>query len=118
MEFQVRGITHVHFYIWILNASHLPRDNKPLYTESLNVIIGADPPEEDKEQELFDVRKNFQTYRHTNTYHKFKNKRCRFHYGRYLTDRTVIAEPLASNTAVDVKVILVEKRNRVLDKVK
>ena len=118
MEFQVRGITHVHFYIWILNASHLPRDNKPLYPEWLNVIIRADPPEEDKEQELFDVRKNFQTYRHTKTCHKFKNKCCRFHYGRYLTGHTIIAEPLASNIVVDVKVILVKKRNKVLDKVK
>ena len=62
--------------------------------------------------------KNSQTNKHTKTCHKLKNKCCRFHYERYFSDHTIIAQPLASNIAVDVKVSLMEKRNNVLDKVK
>ena len=118
VEFQVLGSPHVSSFLWTLNAPQLSNDNKPLYTEWLDGIIGTDLPDADKEPVLFDLVKNYEIHRHSKTCQKFKNKSCRFHRGRYFTDHTVIAEPLASNVAADVKVILMQKGNKVLRKVK
>ena len=62
--------------------------------------------------------KNYQIPRHSKTCQKFKSKSCRFHCERYFTDHTIIAETLASNVAADVKVNLVETRNKVPGKMK
>ena len=103
VEFQVRGSPHVHFFVWILSAPHLSRYNESLYTEWLNGIIRTALPDADKEPELFDLAKKYQIHRHIKTCQKFKNKSCRFHHGRYFTHHAVIAEPLVSNIAVDIK---------------
>ena len=118
MEFQVLGSPHVHSFIWILNAPQLSSDNKTLYTEWLDGIIRTDLPDADNKPVLSDLVKKYQIHRHSKTCGKFKNKSCRFHHGRYFTDHTVIAEPLASNVAADAKVSLTQKRNKVLGKVK
>ena len=59
--------------------------------------------------------KNYQIHRHSKT---SNSKSYRFHYGPYFTDHTIITETLASNIAAYVKVSLMEKRNKVLGKVK
>ena len=95
VDFQVPGSPHVHSFIWILNAPQLSSDNKPLYTE----FIRTDLTDADKEPQLFDLVKNYQIHRHSKTCQKFKNESCKFHYGTYFTDHTIIAETLASNVA-------------------
>ena len=62
--------------------------------------------------------KNYQIYRDSETCQKFENKSCMFYYERYFTDHTIIAEPLPYNVAAYFKVNLMEKRNKVLGKVK
>ena len=96
----------------LLYAPHLSNDNKPLYTEWFDGIIRTHLSDADKEPELFDLLKKYQICQ------KFKIKSCRFHYGRYFTDHAIIAQPLVSNVAADVKVSLMEKRNKVLGKMK
>ena len=116
VEFQVRGSPQVHSFISILNAPHLSSEH--LYTEWLDGFFRTDLPDVDKEPQLFNLVKKYQIHRHSKTCQKFKNKSCRFHYGRYFTDHTIITQPLASNVAVDFKVSLMEKRNKILGKVK
>ena len=81
-------------------------------------ITRTDLLDADKDPELFDLVKNYQIHRHSQTCQIFKNKSYRFHCGRYFTDHTIITDSLASNVAADVKVSLMEKRNKALDKVK
>ena len=116
VHFQVCGSPHVHFFTWILNASYHSRDKKPFSIEWLHNMIRNGVPDGGNESELLDYAKNSKIHRHTKTSHKFKNKCYSFHYGRYFTDHAIAAEPLVSNTAADVQVSLVEKRNKFLGK--
>ena len=80
--------------------------------------FGSNLTDAGKVPEPFDLVKNYKIHRHSKTCQKFKNNSCRFHYGRYITDHTIIAETLASNVAADVKLSLMKKRNKVLGKMK
>ena len=44
--------------------------------------------------ELYDLVKTYQIHHHSKTCRKYKNEKCRFHFGRYFTDHTIIARPL------------------------
>ena len=118
VEFQVRGSPHVHSFTRTLNAPHLSRDTKPLHTEWLDDIIKNDLPDPYKEPELFDLAEKYQIQGILNLVRNFKNKSFRIHYGRYFTNQTIIAKPLASNIAASIKVSLIEIIINVLGKVK
>ena len=41
-------------------------------------------------------------------------KKCRFHFGKYFTSRTIIAEPLPNDIPDKMKVEVIENRKRIL----
>ena len=45
VEFQVRGLPHVHCFIWLVNAPFLTSNNKDEYIASVDQIINAFLPE-------------------------------------------------------------------------
>ena len=110
VEFQVRGSPHIHSIIWILNLLTLSRETKEKYNSKLDKIIRT-LPDFKQEPKLFNLIKTFQIYRHTKTCQRYKNGNCPIHYGRFFTEKTIIAKPLPYDMPSNEKVAILEKRN-------
>ena len=60
-------------------------------------MISAELPDEDSESTLFELAKNYQLHRHSKTCQKYRNGKCRFDFGRFYTERTIVATPLSDS---------------------
>ena len=89
IEFQARGTPHAHCLIWIEDAPILTHETIHEYSEFIDKIIKCDLPE-DKTSELFDLVKTYQIHRHSKSCRKYKNQSCRYHFGKFFTERTII----------------------------
>ena len=81
-------------------------------------IIRADLPSSNNEPELYDLVKNYQIHRHSKTCRKYKNQKCRFNFGKFFTDHTIVAEPLPSEMPLEEKTAIMNKRKVLLQNVK
>ena len=61
VEFQVRGLPHVHCFLWVMNAPVLNSDNKEEYVAFVNQIVY---PDRTKNPELHKLVKLHQLHRH------------------------------------------------------
>ena len=59
-----------------------------------------------------------QIHRHSKTCCKYRNEKCRFRFGKFFTNKTIIAQPLADSVPPDVKLQKMQQRNNILKKVK
>ena len=51
-------------------------------------------PDQLNDLELFDVVKTYEVHNYSRTCWKYNRNECRFFYGRYFTEKTIIAKPL------------------------
>ena len=82
VEFQVRGSPHVHSFIWILNLSKLTKSNIEEYTHCIDGIIHTDLPDPCSEPDLLELPKTFQIHQESKHCRKYRNLKCRFHFGK------------------------------------
>ena len=99
VEFQFRGSPHIHSFLWVDNAPVLRNDTKEDYIAFVDQIVKCYLPDKSKEPELYDLVKTYQTHTHSKSCRKYKNSECRFNYGRFFTERTIIADPLPKRYA-------------------
>ena len=118
VEFQVRGSPHIHSLLWVLNAPTLTKDNKNEYITFVDSVIKCELPNKDEEPELYDLVLTYQKHTHSNSCRKYKNKDCRYSFGKYFTDHTIISEPLPDGTSEEEKSKMLEKRKGILQKAK
>ena len=118
VEFQARGSPHIHSLLWILNAPVLNQNNKEDYIAFVDNIIKCDLPSKDTNPELYDLVLTYQTHSHSKSCRKYKNKKCRYSFGKYFTDHTIVAEPLPDEMPKEEKDIILKERKQILDKVK
>ena len=55
VEFQVCGSPHIHFFLWILNAPVLNKDNIQEYITFVDGIVKANVPDINKNEEFFNM---------------------------------------------------------------
>ena len=67
---------------------------------------------------LHNLVRSYQTHTHSKTCRKYKNIACRFNFGHFFTERTIIAKPLHCDVDKDEKKIVLKKREAILSKVK
>ena len=53
VEFQVRGIPHIHSFLWMVNATSLTKTRKEEYNQYVDNIIHALLPDEMEEPKLY-----------------------------------------------------------------
>ena len=94
IEFQGRSNEHVHSFIWIFNAPKI--QNETAYIEFIEKTINAQFPDHLKDPELFRLVKTCQVHAHSRICWKYNKNECRFSYGWYLTEKTIIAKTLDS----------------------
>ena len=118
VEFQVRGSPHIHSFIWILNARKLTKFNTDEYTKWVNSRVRSDLPDAINEPMFFELVKTYQIHYHSKTCRKYRNRKCRFHFRKFFTTRTIIAQTLEDSVPEDIKHAKMQCRNTILKKVK
>ena len=75
------------------------------------------PPDDDPV--LYELVNQYQTHKHSKSCGKYKDKLCRYWFGKFFTEKTIIAQPLEDGIK-DVErhySILKKKKNVILRKV-
>ena len=109
VEFQIRGRPHIHSFLWVVYAPTLTKDNKEEYIAFVDTVIHAVLPHEAEQPELYKLVTTYQLHRHSKTCRKYKNESCRFHFGRFFSKRTIVAEPLPPNMPENEKLIILDR---------
>ena len=118
IEFQFRGSPHIHSFLWVLNAPTLTKETKEEYIQFVDRIVKAHIPDPLERPELHDLVKTYQLHSHSKSCRKYKNKACRYSFGKFFTARTIVAEPLPNEMSVEEKSRKLSQRLQVLEKVK
>ena len=69
IEFQERGSSHVHFFMWIFNAPNI--QNEADYIEFLEKTINTQLLDHSNDPELFEFVKTYQVHAHSKTCCKY-----------------------------------------------
>ena len=75
-------------------------------------------PDPENDSDLYKLVRTYQVHSHSRSCRKYKNVECRYNFGKFFTDRTVISEPLLDDLPKHDKQRILEERNRLLGKVK
>ena len=86
--------------------------------EFIKKIINAQLPGYLKDPELFQLVKTYYVHAHTRTCLKYNKNECLFSYGRYFTEKSIIAKPHDSKPSNDEKKKFLTWRNALLKQVK
>ena len=62
--------------------------------------------------------KIYKFHRYSKTCRKYRSEYCRFHLGKFFTNRTITAQPFSDSLSVDEKNEIMESRKLLLKKVK
>ena len=82
VEFQVRGSLHIHSFISILNAPKLRVFIIDECTKWVDSIVRSDLLDSVNEPILFELVETYQIHHHSKTCRKYRNEKCRFHFGK------------------------------------
>ena len=115
IEFQGRGSSHVHSFVWILNPPNI--QDEAAYISFVKKTINAQQPDPQNDSEFFELVKTYQVHSHSRTCFKHKKNECRFSYGQFFTEKTIIAKPVDSEISKDKKQEMLTQRNATLGKV-
>ena len=118
VEFQVRGSPHVHSFLWVIGAPILTKETKEEYICFVDQVIKASLPDLNENPKLYDLVRTYQVHSHSKSCRKYKNVKCRYSFGSFFTDHTIIAEPLSDELNKQEKEDILQKRETVLSRVK
>lgn len=118
IEFQMRGSPHLHALIWTSDCPKLTHETKEDYKDYVDQHVQAYLPDKDTDRELHELVKKYQTHSHSKSCRKYKNIACRYNFGQFFTDSTVVAEPLPDDLDEETKAAALKRRKEILSLVK
>ena len=114
----MRGSPHLHALIWTEDCPKLTSETKEAYIEFIDKHVQAYLPNKEDNPELHDLVNFYQKHAHSKTCRKYKNIKCRFNFGQFFTNRTIIAEPLPDDLGDELKQPILKKKKEILTSVK
>ena len=114
----MRGSPHAHILLWTNDCPPLTTQTKQEYIEYIDRHVQAYLPDEQTDPTLHCLVKLYQKHSHSKTCRKCKNLHCRFHFGHFFTERTIVAEPLSDDIDEELRHKILTDRQTILHKVK
>ena len=118
IEFQTRGSPHLHALIWTSDSPELTHDTTEAYIHFIDEHVQACLPDQSQAPELHELVKTYQKHSHSKTCRKYKNVKCRFNFGHFFTNKTIVAEPLSDDLNPEKKTSTVDRQKEILRLVK
>ena len=115
IEFQFRGSPHAHCFIWIKECPILNEENIEDFIRFIDKHVSAVLPDPVTCPVLHNLVKTYQTHTHSKTCRKYKNLACRFNFGYFFTEKTIVAEPLPTSMDKAEKKQSFQKQRTYLD---
>ena len=82
----------------------------------LNSVIRTDLPYPNTAPQLYELS-SYQIHRHSKTRRKYKNEKCRFHFGRFFTSKAITDVPLPDDLPLYIKSKIMQNRKCILEMV-
>jgi hypothetical protein len=114
----MRGSPHLHALIWTSDCPKLTPDSKQAYIEFIDKHVQAYLSNQETDPQLHELVKTYQKHNHSKTCRKYKNIQCRFNFGQFFTNRTIIAEPLSDDLDEEMKKTSIDRQKKILTLVK
>ena len=118
IEFQMRGSPHLHSLVWTSDCPELKDGSEEAYIRYIDDHVQGNLPNRENDCEFHDLVKMYQKHTHSRSCKKYKNIPCRFNFGQFFTNETVVSKPLADDIPDEQKVLVLKKRNEILCSVK
>ena len=120
VEFQARGMPHIHGVAWIKKEALEARgitgflcDHKSAAEDLAKELISCELPESESKSKLRDIVKEVQKHGHTNSCLK-KSGSCRFGFPRLPSSETFLTTPLSEEVDEEEKKKLIESASKTL----
>ena len=84
----------------------------------IDTIVKVQLPDLTVNPELHNLVQTYQIHSHSKSCRKYKNIDCRYNFGRFFCDRSIVAEPLSKDLKEHDRNNILEKRSFLLNKVK
>lgn len=120
-EFQMRGSPQLHALIRTSDCPRLKQDTKQDYIDYIDCVdqhVQAYLLDKDKDPELYEFVKKYQTHCQNKSCRKYKNTACSFNYGKFFTDSSMVAEPLLDDMDEEIKAAALSRRKGIIFLVK
>ena len=104
--------------MWVLDAPILTKDNVDEYTQFTDSIVKAFVSDINENPEFFHLVTAYQVHSHSKPCRKYKNEKCRYHFGKFYTERTIISLSLPSHLPEAEKNNILNERGHILSTVK
>ena len=114
IEFQMRGSPHLHSLIWTSDCPELKDGSEEAYIRYIDEHVQGSLPNRENDCEFHDLVNMYQKHTHSRSCKKYRNIPCRFNFGQFFTNKTVVSKPLADNMPDEQKVVVLKKRNEIL----
>ena len=118
IEFQMRGSLHLHSLIWTSDCPELTPGNEETYVRYIDKHVQAHLPERENEPEFHELVSIYQKHHHSRSCKKYKNIPCRFNFGQFFTDETVVSKPLSDDVSEEEKSVILNRRSEILSTLK
>ena len=118
IEFQMRGSPHLHSLIWTSDCPELKDGSEEAYIRYIDDHVQGNLQNRENDSKFHDLVKMYQKHTHSRSCKKYKNIPCRFNFGQFFTNETVVSKPLADDIPDAQKVLVLKKRNEILCSVK
>ena len=73
-------------------------------------------PTPDDDPALYESVNQYQTNKHSKSYRKYKNKLCRYGFGKFITEKIIIAQPLEDGIKDVERYFILKKKDAILSK--
>ena len=118
IEFPFRGSPHGHCFISIKDSLLLNEDNMEYFVRFIDMHVSAVLPDPVHSPTLNYLVKTYQIHAHSKTCRKYRNMSCRFNFGHFFTEKTIVAKPLSEDMDRDESYEILKQRDATLTKVK
>ena len=116
-------LSNVHAIGKQLNSNErFTRELKPAnerdYIRHIDGRVQATLPSNKQNTEMYELISTYQKHNYLKSCRKYRNIPCRYNFGQYFTEETIISIPISDEVAEEEKTRILNRRSEVIDKVK